>query len=257
MRINYFYWLIYMVTKFVFLLCSHLKERWNIDKQIVFKYLKSLLYAFFIAILLDLVYTYYIIFDNMPFDQIKIQYFDLSTIFWETFILSIVIYIKTYLEYDDTIKELKYTLSNIKFIFSNYISILKKYNEIPKKNISNHDKYLEFKILNIIIYQIFKFYFNNITYLESDYISKCVSEFSRLYQDKKSPEFQEFYTIIFFNPTKKDYLSHYQTLISKLKRQINILLKINSLSIEDIMIEELVKISLNQWYDDAIKYNIY
>lgn len=256
MKIKYCYWLIYMITKFIFLLCDHLRKRWNIDYQTINNYLKSLIYAFFISLVLDFIYTYYIIFDNTPFSQIRIVYFDNLTISCETFILSIFIHIKSYLEYERTIKELQYTLFNIKFIFTNYISLLRKYNEIPRENISStNNRFIEFKILNIIIYQIFKFYFKNITYLESDYIYKCVSGFSKLYKDKKSPEFQEFYTIIFFNPTKKDHLSHYQTLIKKLKHQINILLKLNSLFIEDDMIEELVKISLNQWYDDAIKYN--
>ena len=256
MKLKYCYWLIYIIIKFIFLLCNHLRERWNIDYQTLNNYLKSLIYAIFISSVLDFVYTYYIIFDNIPFSQIRVVYFDILTILCETFILSIFIYIKRYLEYDRTIKELQYTISNIKFIFTNYISLLRKYNEIPRENISSTNRYIEFKILNIIIYQIFKFYFKNITYLESDYISKCVSGFSKLYKDKKSPEFQEFYTIIFFNPTKKDHLSHYQTLIKKLKRQINILLKLNSLFVEDDMIEELVEISLNQWYDDAIKYNM-
>lgn len=256
MKLKYCYWLIYMITKFIFLLCNHLRERWNIDYQTLNNYLKSLMYAIFISLVLDFVYTYYIIFDNIPFSQIRVVYFDILTILCETFILSIFIYIKSYLEYDRNIKELQYALSNIKFIFTNYISLLRKYNEIPRENISSTNRYIEFKILNIIIYQIFKIYFKNITYLESDYISKCVSGFSKLYKDKKSPEFQEFYTIIFFNPSKKDHLSHYQTLIKKLKRQINILLKLNSLFVEDGTIEELVEISLNRWYDDAIKYNM-
>lgn len=256
MKLKYYYCLIHMITKFIFLLCNHLKERWNVDSQTLNNYLKSLIYAFFISLVLDFIYTYYIIFDNIPFSELKVLYFDPWTILCETFILSIFIYIKSYLEYDSSIKEIKYTLSNIKFIFTNYTSIIKKYNKIPRENISSYNKYLEFKILNIIIYQIFKFYFKNITYLESDYISKCVSGFSKLYKDKKSLEFQEFYTIIFFNPTKKDHLTHYQTLIKKLKRQINILLKLNSLFIEESMVEELVEISLNQWYDDAIKYNM-
>lgn len=255
MKLKYCYCLIYMINKFIFLLCNHLKERWNVDGQTLNNYLKSLIYAFFISLVLDFVYIYYIIFDNIPFSQLRVFYFDIWTII-ETFILSIFIYIKNYLEYDHSIKEIKYTLSNIKFIFTNYISILRKYNEIPKEDISSYNRYIEFKILNIVIYQIFKFYFKNITYLESDYVSKCVSGFSKLYKDKKSPEFQEFHTIIFFNPSKKDHLTHYQTLINKLKRQINILLKLNSLFIEDSIIEELVEISLNQWYDDAIKYNM-
>lgn len=255
MKLKYYYCLIYMIPKFIFLLFNHLKERWNIDTKTLTNYLKSLIYAFFISLILDFIYTYYIIFDNMPFSQLKVLYFDPWTILYETFILSIFIYIKSYLEYDYSIKEIKYTLSNIKFIFTNYTSIIRKYRKIPRKNISSYNKYLEFKILNITIYQIFKFYFKNITYLESDYISKCVSGFSKLYKDKKSPEFKDFYTIIFFNPTKKDNLTHYQTLINKLKRQINILLKLNSLFVEENMIKELVEISLNQWYDDAIKYN--
>ena len=136
MKLKYYYCLIYMIPKFIFLLCNHLKERWNIDTKTLTNYLKSLIYAFFISLILDFIYTYYIIFDNIPFNQLKILYFDPWTILYETFILSIFIYIKSHLEYDYSIKEIKYTLSNIKFIFTNYTSIIRKYTKIPRKNIS-------------------------------------------------------------------------------------------------------------------------
>ena len=40
MKLKYYYCLIYMIPKFIFLLFNHLKERWNIDTKTLTNYLK-------------------------------------------------------------------------------------------------------------------------------------------------------------------------------------------------------------------------
>lgn len=254
--IKYFY-SIYTIKEFYKLLYKHLKERWNIDYKTIKKYLNLFFISIIIFTILDFVYINFVIFKNNSFNLFRIQYFDINIIISESIIFSLILFFKFYMNSYNVIKEIKYTFFNIKFSYLLYHYLLDKYFE----NFNNKTKkeiFLEFKLLNFLFLHCFNIYFKNTKYLDSDYIIKCIFGFSKLYNnDKKiSNDLREFLCISFFNPHKKKNMSHHQSFVSTLNRQIRFISKFKNLNLESLKINELVDFVLTRWYISVIKFSL-
>ena len=252
--IKYFY-LAYTIKEFYKLLYHHLKERWNIDYNTIKKYINLFLISITIFIILDYIYINFVIFRNISFSLFRIQYFNTEIIIFESIVFSLLLFFKSYMNFDNTIKEIKYVYFNIKFSCLVYHCFSNKYFE----NFANKKEILlEFKILNFLFLQCFKIYFKNIKYLDSDYITKCIFGFSKLYNnDKKIPnDLKEFFCISFFNPYKKKNISHHQSFVNNLTRQIRLISKFKSWNLQNLEIQELIDFLLMRWYVSVIKFSL-
>lgn len=160
--------------------------------------------------------------------------------------------------------EAKYIINTYNFIDGSYNYVMKVYNNHkPKYNYLFKPKYnigeLDDIVASLILINIYKFYYTNIdSYNYEENPIRCISSES-LRQLFKNKEFKEFYSILFFNPKRKDKQSYYDALVvSVLDAVIHELYKKPWFTeyYEENKLNKIIEFIINQWCYVAIQYNI-
>lgn len=161
-------------------------------------------------------------------------------------------------------KEARYIIRTYNFIDGSYNYVMKVYNDHkPKYNYLFKPKYnigeLDDIVASLILINIYKFYYTNIdSYNYEENPIRCISSES-LRQLFKNKEFKEFYSILFFNPKRKDKQSYYDALVvSVLDAVIHELYKKPWFTeyYEENKLNKIIEFIINQWCYVAIQYNI-
>lgn len=161
-------------------------------------------------------------------------------------------------------QEIKYIFYTYNFIDDSYKYVMKKYNSAkpvyryffkPKYSIAELDNI----VANLIIVSVFHFYYTNIdSYNYNDNPIRYISNESlcKLFENK---EFKEFYSILFFNPKKKDKQTCYEALVvAVLDSVIHELYKKPWFAeyYNPDKLSNMIEFILNQWCYIAIQYNL-